>query len=607
MGFEKDEMIGREFQEFKVAKELPVALDRKSKILKGEAISNYRSTYLSKDGEERVLVLKSKPLKDNEGKIIGVQGTASDVTGQLQTERALEESRQREKQALRLLNDAIESLPGSFAIYDAEDRFVMGNRNTMNMFPDHAPILKPGTSYEDVVKTSMVQGLVKIDPEEEENYIQTRLRQFRESPEFFEQKWRDGRWFAVYHRPTSEGGIVTIRLDITAQKQMEEQLRQSQKMQALGTLAGGVAHDFNNILAPILGYAELLVADLSQRSAEQQYADSILQSALRARDLVSQILLFSRHSQTEKKVEDVSLLIPEIAQLTRSTLPATIVVNEKVSTDTAPVLCVLSQIHQVLLNLCINAGQAIDDVGEIDIKITTAMLDNFKCIIGKPLFGEYVRIEVTDNGKGMDKEILDHIFEPFYTTKEVGTGTGLGLSTVFGIVQDHNGGISVSSAPGQGATFEILLPLTEAEVEQKPQTMEITQNMSKGNILLIDDEELIRSLGKTSLERTGYSVTVASDGQTALDIFSAEPGYFDIIITDQTMPKMTGDQLAQQMLKIRADIPIIVCTGHSTALTPESSRRIGISKFLYKPYKPSDLSAVVQEVLGEAVESSSAD
>lgn len=597
LGYEREEMIGHQFTEFNDPQETQITLETFKEVLRGKVISDRKSSFFTKGGSKVTLMLKLKPVTDQNSLITGAQGTAIDVTEQLRAEIALQESRSKEKQALMRLNDAIESLPGSFAIYDADNRFVLGNRNTLKMFPDHASILTPGTSYEEVINVSIDLGLIPFESENREEYIRERLRQFRDSPEFYEQKWADGRWFAVYHRPTSDGGIVTIRLDITEQKQVEEQLRQSQKMQALGTLAGGIAHDFNNILAPILGYSELLMENPGIRGEERSFVGSIFESAQRAKDLVSQILLFSRRSQAEKKIEDLSLMLPGLVQLITSTLPATIVVTEEISAESACAFCDSSQIHQVLVNLCVNAGQAIVGAGEIKITLEIIELDNFKCIYGNLLSGKHIRIRVMDNGVGIDEETFEHIFEPFYTTKAVGTGTGLGLSTVFGIVQDHGGGIVVSSGAGEGTAFEIFLPLVEGSIENRSETPEQTHKSGTEHILFVDDEDAIRSLAKITLEQLGYTVTVDSDGQRALDIFAANPSHFDMVITDQTMPNMTGDQLALEVLKLRPEIPIIACTGHSTILTPEKSKAIGICKFLYKPYRPSDLSRVVREVL----------
>lgn len=412
--------------------------------------------------------------------------------------------------------------------------------------------------------------------------------------------------FSLNLKPTHNNhgellGAQGTAQDVTAQKQTEEKLRQSLKMQALGTLAGGIAHDFNNVLTPILGNAEMLMEDLTIRDENRESAESIYDNALRAKNLVSQILLFSRRGQTVKKVEDLCPLISELISFARSTLPATITVSEEVLAQSAPVYCDSSQIHQVLVNLCVNAGQAITGTGEIRITLDVVVLEGLSCVVGKLLTGRHVQITVSDDGEGMDANTLGHIFEPFYTTKAVGEGTGLGLSTVFGIVQGHRGGLTVSSELDKGTTFKIFLPLAAERAEKPAASPNKIQVAGSEHILLVDDEDSITSLGKKSLQRLGYQVTIASDGQIALDIFLKNPGLYDMVVTDQTMPNLTGDLLAHEVLKLRPDMPIILCSGHNTEVTPENSESIGIRRFMYKPYGPKELAQLIREVLDQEV------
>lgn len=396
-------------------------------------------------------------------------------------------------------------------------------------------------------------------------------------------------------------GVGTITTDISYRKTLEEQLRQSQKMEALGTLAGGIAHDFNNILMPILGFCELLMKKFDPEKEGHGYLATIFGSAQRATDLVSQILLYSRRGQTAKRDCELGSFAKEVTKLVRSTLPKSISVTSRVSADLAPVFCDPSQIHQVLLNLCVNAGQAMSDVGKLRITAGNVELDGFECFAGTILSGYYVRLAVSDSGVGMDVETLSQIFDPFFTTKEVGVGTGLGLSTVFGIVRDHNGGITVSSKLGEGSTFAVFLPAAKRERKlREPQASE--SKVSKGSeiILLVDDEEAIVALGKIALEGHGYNVTTSTDSRRALEIFKANPNRFDLMLTDQGMPNMKGERLAAEMRKTRADIPIILCTGYSETMTPESCKAIGINAFLYKPIELQELGRVVRAVLDDA-------
>jgi len=310
-------------------------------------------------------------------------------------------------------------------------------------------------------------------------------------------------------------------------------------------------------------------------------------------------LLFSRNSKPTKSVFDLTTVAREVVKLVRSTIPSSIVIETKIPKNLMPVFCDLSQIHQVLMNLLVNASQAISGIGKIQVTVVTMQLQELDCF-GKKLSGNHIRLSVTDTGVGMDEEILGKIFDPFFTTKEVGKGTGLGLSTVFGIIQSHGGGICVSSEPGKGTTFEVFLPLAEGNLEKLPALPDLERATGSENILVVDDEEAITKLVRISLERFGYNVTLVSDGQQALEIFTENPERFNLVVTDQTMPNMTGETLAHELQNLRPDIPIILCTGHSEAISPESSRAIGISSFLYKPISAKELGRVVREVLDQA-------
>lgn len=283
----------------------------------------------------------------------------------------------------------------------------------------------------------------------------------------------------------------------------------------------------------------------------------------------------------------------------RSTLPTAISIQQRISGNVAPVFCNLSQMHQMIVNLCVNAGQAMTGIGNLKITLNIVELDGFKSVVGKILSGKHVRLSVTDTGIGMDNETLSQIFDPFFTTKETGEGTGLGLSTVFGIVQDHEGGINVTSEPGQGTTFEIYLPATEQPIET-PTAIEAMVPKGGESILFIDDEQAIAEMGKNMLEDYGYKVTISIDSREALKMFKANPNRFDLVVTDQGMPNLMGDQLAEKMRQARPDIPIILCTGHSNTMTPESSKAVGINAFLYKPVKMLELGEVIRKVLDEA-------
>ena len=381
----------------------------------------------------------------------------------------------------------------------------------------------------------------------------------------------------------------------------ERQLQQVLKIQAIGTLAGGIAHDFNNILFPIVGYTELTMDEVPEGSVAHNNLAEILKAANRARDLVQQILTFSRQSGQERKPTKVQYIIEEALKLLRASIPASIEIIHEIDEDCRPVMGDATQIHQVIMNLCTNAYQAMQDKGgrltvslkEVDISYE----ETVEKIGMQP--GKHLRLAVTDEGCGMDASVLDRIFEPYYTTKEQGKGTGLGLSVIHGIVKNHRGDITVSSALGKGSTFQVYLPVIEEDIVATE--FEPTNGTAKGNerILLIDDEEQIVSMEQQMLENLGYQVTARTNSEEALREFSQQPQNYDLVITDMTMPHMTGDQLAKKLLDIKPDIPVILCTGFNEDITEEKALAMGIQKFVMKPVIKNDLATTIRTVLDQ--------
>jgi len=381
----------------------------------------------------------------------------------------------------------------------------------------------------------------------------------------------------------------------------ERQLQQVLKIQAIGTLAGGIAHDFNNILFPIIGYTELTMDEVSEDSVAHNNLQEILKAANRAKDLVKQILTFSRQSDQERRPVKVQNIITETLRLLRASIPASIEIVHKIQDDCGPVMGDATQIHQVIMNLCTNAYQAMQDKGgKLEVILTEIDIGYEKMTdkIGMQP-GKHLRLLVKDEGCGMEASVLDRIFEPYYTTKEQGKGTGLGLSVIHGIVKNHRGDINVKSTPGKGTIFQVHLPLIE-NLELAAE-LEPTNGAAKGEerILLVDDEEQIVAMERQMLENLGYRVTARTDSQEALKVFAQHPHNFDLVITDMTMPYMTGDQLAQKMLDIQPNIPVILCTGFNEIITEQKALAMGIQKFVMKPIVKNDLATTIRSVLDQ--------
>ncbi len=396
---------------------------------------------------------------------------------------------------------------------------------------------------------------------------------------------------------------ITDRIRAEAErKRLEEQLRQSRKMEAIGTLAGGIAHDFNNILGIILGNTELAVEDVPDWNPARRNLGEVIKACFRARDMVRQLLNFSRKNDLEKKPIKIPSLIEESLKLLRSSLPTSIEIRQNLPKNCPAIHADPTQIHQLLINLCTNAAHAMEKKGGVlEIAVSEIFLDKEAAArYYKMGEGHYVRLSVSDTGEGIDPLILDRIFDPYFTTKGVGKGTGMGLAVVHGIVESHKGGITVYSEPGRGTRFHILFPAIEADVP--PDEVQISTEIAGGSerILFVDDEEAVVLVARQMLERIGYDFVGFTAPDEALQRFRNDPLAFDLLITDMTMPKMSGDLLAKEILSLRPEMPIIICTGFSEKITRETAMNIGIRDYLEKPLNRQELSAKVREAIEAA-------
>jgi signal transduction histidine kinase/DNA-binding NarL/FixJ family response regulator len=392
--------------------------------------------------------------------------------------------------------------------------------------------------------------------------------------------------------------LVVQKIDAEEKIKTGNKLQHAQKMEAIGTLAGGIAHDFNNILGAIIGYAEIARDDSPKESSVVEDLDKVLEASDRAVGLVRQILAFSRQDETEHILLHPSAIVKKTVSMLRPTLPTTIEITQDFDPETGFIFADPTQIHQILMNLCTNAFHAMEKTGgRLDISIKEIDLrDGDLSHEPDVIAGTFIQLSVCDSGPGITPEIKNKIFDPYFTTKKIGKGTGLGLSIIHGIIKSYGGFITLSSELGKGTVFHVFIPVVnEEDLPAKEAIKQIPIGIEK--ILFIDDEEILADLGKNMLERLGYHVTVRKSSLEALETFQNQPDQFDVVITDQTMPGMTGVDLARRMLQIRPDIPIILCTGYSSIISEEKAKFLGIKEFALKPLTKKTIATLIRKVL----------
>ena len=410
----------------------------------------------------------------------------------------------------------------------------------------------------------------------------------------------------LFDQKGNRTGAIELMRDVSDYKaaekekhQLQLKLQQVQKMEAIGTLAGGIAHDFNNILSAIIGYVELSILEMNEKGQDVAYLNEIYRAANRAKDLVKQILAFSRQGKQVLEPVSVKLVAKEALNLLRASLPSSIEIEQHLDSDSL-VMGDPTQIHQILMNLCTNAAHAIPETGgTMDVEIRDIELN--KAITARSLNlkpGIYLKLSISDTGCGISPENMDRIFDPFFTTKGLGVGTGMGLSVVHGIVESIGGRVQVRSEPGKGSTFDVFLPVANRGPELERAVPPVLPRGTE-RILFVDDEPVLIKVGKAILKTLGYSVTGTTNPEEALELLRAQPLTFDILITDLTMPKMTGDVLARKVAAFRPGFPMILCTGFSPTMTEKRAKEIGIKGFLLKPLIRSEIAKLIRKVLDE--------
>jgi PAS domain S-box-containing protein len=592
-GYSQEEMLDRNFQDITYPGDLQADLDHMQQLLAGQ-ISSFKmeKRYIRKDGAVIWVNLTCVPLWLESTDPRQHMAMVEDITHRKRGEKFLQESEER----FRLLNEAI---PQQVWTARPDGSLDYVNQRVLQYF---------GCSFEEILGQGWQQFLHPDDlpgclecwekARKTQQPYEIEFRLLREKDHSF--RWYLGRALPVFDQ---DGEVVKwfgTNTDITQFKQLENQIRQSQKMEAIGTLAGGIAHDFNNILMAITGYSELAILNASGNSAAQRNLEEVLVAAQRAKELVQQILAFSRQTEHERQPIELKMVVKEVCKFLRASLPTTVEIRQKFTKAPTIILGDPIQMHQVVMNLCANAEHVMRESGgllELKVEHVTGETDDMEIHSGLK-GGSFVRLTVRDTGAGMTQDVAQRIFDPFFTTKGVGEGTGMGLAVVHGIVSSHGGWINVQSESGKGTTFIIDFPEMEArsiQGENKPLQQEFL--MGSGYILFVEDEEPLARLGEEALRKLGYEVVVRTSSVEALEAFRADPFRFNAVVTDQTMPNMTGEALSRALLQIRPDVPIILCTGFSHSMTLEKAKAIGIRAFLLKPLLIKDLGRTLQEVL----------
>lgn len=602
LGYSRSDMVV--LSDADVAEKTRKYMDREARIQMSDILKKrhlvYNSTYISRNGKTIPVEIIAQRFDLQDRPLIIC--TAHDITERQQIQLALQESEQR-------FYDFFAHSPIGVALYDGQRKLLNVNQACLKMFgiPDVREFAKfnvfdnpfiPQVFRDKLNKGETVRYEATIDFKDVLNF--SMFISGRTGQANFDIMIQN---LGVDSGYKPKGYLVQVQDNTQRMKaeealrQSEKQLRQAEKMEAIGSLAGGIAHDFNNILTPILGYAEIIMRACPKTDPVYQYMQEIHRASNRAKELVNQILTFSRKTEKEGHPIHIIPIVKEVLVLIRAALPQNIEINRIIKTEEDVVLADPTQVHQILMNLCTNAGHAMKAKGGIlEIRLTNFVISERSTEFPNLHPGRYLRISVKDTGTGIDKSILGRIFEPFFTTKERGEGTGMGLAVVHGTVSSMKGTITVETEMEKGSTFHVILPTIEKEEEEE---IEQEKPLPVGNecIMFVDDEPEITRMAGEMLGSLGYTPVIVNHGNDAVKLFESNAEYFDLIITDQVMPGMRGLELAQKLRTIRPDIPIILCTGFSETFAKQQAESLGVSGILMKPIIMRDLAELIRSAL----------